>query len=113
MQRRRRNRKLWHQTQLSNRQKIIQIHRYFLLLRLGFTVSHEVAIKVLAVDYISDLADTILKEPDTKIVSFEWKPLEEVNKEEAAVKQGTDQGMELCDELGMHYGSTLNVEEMT
>jgi hypothetical protein len=46
----------------------------------------------LAVDHISDLADTILKEPDTKIVSFEWKPLEEVNKEEAAVKQGTQQG---------------------
>ncbi len=67
----------------------------------------------MAVDHISDLADTILKEPDTKIVSFEWKPLKEVNKEEAAVKKGTDQGKELCDELGMHYGSNLNVEEMT
>lgn len=48
---------------------------FYSIITLGFEVEYEVAIKVLAVDYISDLADTILKEPNTKIVSFEWKPL--------------------------------------
>lgn len=46
----------------------------------------------MAVDHISDLADTILKSNLAKIISFEWKPLEEANMEEEAVKQGTAQG---------------------
>ncbi len=39
--------------------------------------------------------------------------MEEVNKEEAAVKQGTEQGEELCEEIGMHMQSIQSVEEMT
>lgn len=79
----------------------------------AFSVSHETVAKITDVSGIGKLADDILKSGVSKISSFEWKPLEEVDNEEQAVTEGIELVNNICDQIGMELGRIVAVSEVT
>ncbi len=59
------------------------------------------------------MTDDILKSGVTKINSFEWKPLEEVDNEEKVVTEGIELVNSICQKIGSKLGRIVAVEEVT
>ncbi len=77
-----------------------------------FFVSHEITIKVHAVDKIGELVDGIMYGKEIIYKSFEWKPLKEKDIGEEAIEEGLKEGKELCQKLGLELGRIVAIEEV-
>jgi hypothetical protein len=56
--------------------------------------------------------DSFLKYPQLTLKGFSWLPLEEVDAEEAAVKEGMEQGEDLCRQIGLVLTRVIDIQEI-
>ena len=75
-------------------------------------VTHQATIKVFNPENIGYLVDSLLKYSQLTLKEFNWLPLNEVDPEEAAVKEGLEQGEDLCQQVGLALIRVIDIEEI-